>query len=338
MTHQLKRTIDKVYQFWHWNEELVLVQKHKLSFPDREQTIPYTSNYPAVFSFGQDELQVYDHPTIYQLSLQNLQQEVVLSLPADLSLFKRVYDYYFCFKADVNAPGKYVYQLIDASSAVIKQGVVLSQLCFQDSNTDRFIYVNYPQETTVTCVTLINDSLLWEQNFNALNLPEGEDELKLKGFPEVIDGVLVTRIENAEHTYLIGLDMQTGSLLWHTKAYFLHQYHNGCIYTFHFADNKMNFCCIHLRDGLYKEADLTQELLSHGITPTPSTGFCISEGQLYLSISYNKKVVILDLDLLKVLTVLPVDTEASWIETPQAHGNRLYVRDEQQTLHIYEKQ
>ena len=68
----------------------------------------------------------------------------------------------------------------------------------------------------------------------------------------------------------------------------------------------------------------------------PFFKYTINNHLLYLCFTVEKVILIIDLTDLQVKWLHKVETSADWIDEPRVEGNRLYVLDEKNTLHIFE--
>lgn len=138
-------------------------------------------------------------------------------------------------------------------------------------------------------------------------------------------------------SYIIGLNLGDGKLVWQVEAGYFEVYQNYA-YSFYLDYQKsVRLLKIDTETGNKEEFDLSEEYVKNNL-PLDVGGFTISDNYLYMSLYGTGYVIIFNLHTMQIENVIqiPITKDAWQIDTPQVSGNRLYVRDQSNTLHIFE--
>lgn len=166
---------------------------------------------------------------------------------------------------------------------------------------------------------------LWQKDFT-------HDIAKIEVWNEK---VVVIELHDA-HT-IIALSSDDGQLLWEQSGWLLHV-HNNAIYMIYNPDS--NILIVKKTDALSGSVinyDLS-EILKQNQLLGETMQYTVEDNLIYFSFFYKKIVTIINLETLQLQWLHQIQTDAGWIKEPRVEGNRLYVLDSDQTLHIFEKE
>ena len=170
-----------------------------------------------------------------------------------------------------------------------------------------------------------SNKLLWQKDFT-------NDIAKIEVWNEK---VVVIELYDA-HT-IVALSSDDGQLLWEQSGWLLHVYDNA-IYMIYNPDP--NILIVKKTDavsGSVINYDLS-EILKQNQLLGETMQYTVVDNLIYFSFFYKKIVTIINLETLQLQWLHEIQTDASWIKEPGVEGNRLYVLDSNQTLHIFEKE
>ncbi|MDI9880167.1 hypothetical protein [Flectobacillus longus] len=202
------------------------------------------------------------------------------------------------------------------------------------------IFCNHQHDNFKILALNTNGAIIWQTQLNRNG--------KILNFLGVHEDVLVVCLQFGNTYGLMGLDINTGKILWNRDDWGLLQGHhttmqNGKIFSLKGGA---------FSDSYYLEADIaTVSLLRYGEVPNlKKHGFSIFNYTLYENFIYFTAskigtseatiVGVLAYDSLELLWWQEVELEngAFLAQKPQVDGDKLYILDTGGTLHIFEKE
>ena len=138
---------------------------------------------------------------------------------------------------------------------------------------------------------------------------------------------------------ILGIQTKDGNVLWQKTGIFLHIY-DDFIY-FISNPNHSTFIVKKIEPikGIEQIFDLSIILEKNNLLlDVMKMEYVVKDNLIYFSFFYKKTLLIVNLKTLKQEWIHKIETNASWINEPRIVGNRLYVLDETNTLHIFEKE
>lgn len=177
---------------------------------------------------------------------------------------------------------------------------------------------------------IITNAELWRSEFT-------DNIQKIEVWEEKV--VLIELVGQNENK-IIALNAEKGTEVWQTQGAKL-QIINNKIYGVRLNHSQLKIIEYNPLDvGNSKEYDLTK-LIFEILGKTENFQYTIQDDIIYISITSRKTLLVIDLlssQLIWRYDFAPsAQPRSHWIEEPKVSGNRIYVLDEEKTLHIFER-
>ena len=180
----------------------------------------------------------------------------------------------------------------------------------------------------ICAISLLNSEIIWQKEFLFVIS-------KIEFWKQEI---ILFEILTSPNT-ILGIQTKDGNVLWQKTGIFLHIY-DDFIY-FISNPNHSTFIVKKIEPikGIEQIFDLSIILEKNNLLlDVMKMEYVVKDNLIYFSFFYKKTLLIVNLKTLKQEWIHKIETNASWINEPRIVGNRLYVLDEANTLHIFEKE